>query len=92
MDRKNLPVIMMLVAGAIASIASFVRNWGVPYNLLIILLTLVLFYGLGTLLEKTLDNFDATNEKRMQEQEALEEQLRREELEQAMREIAQDEQ
>ncbi len=89
MNRKNLPVIIMLVAGAIASITAFIKNWGISQKLFVLLLTLVVFYGLGVLLEKTLDYFDTVNERRQWEEEK-QVQAMNEELESTIKEVAED--
>lgn len=66
MDRKNLPLIMMLAAGAVTCVITFVQQYTVLQELIALLIVLVVFYGLGSVLKWTLDYFDAQNEKKMQ--------------------------
>ncbi len=70
MNRKMLPLIMMLVAGTITSIATFIRNYTIVEKLFAVLMTLLIFYGLGRLIEYMLDSFEKQNEKVRLEQEA----------------------
>lgn len=69
MNRKNFPIILMLSAGAIVSIISFIRGDEAPQKLVMLLITLIVFYGLGCLLTYTMNCFDASNEKKRQEEE-----------------------
>lgn len=63
MNRKNMPLILMLVAGAVTSIITFINNYTVLQKLVALLIVLVIFYALGTLLKWMLNTFDAQNEK-----------------------------
>ena len=69
MNRKMLPLIMMLVAGSITSIATFIRNDTILEKLIALLITLLVFYGLGRFIENMLDSFERHNEKVRLEQE-----------------------
>lgn len=74
MNRKNLPIVIMLIAGVIISVISFIREFEVIEKLLLLLITLVVFYGLGSLLVFTMNHFDKVNEqKRLEETKAAEE-------------------
>ncbi len=80
MKRKNLPLIIMLVAGAITSIITFRKGYELQEKLLMLLITLVVFYGLGCLLVGTMNYFDKVNrERRLEEEKA--ERLRQQESE-----------
>lgn len=70
MNRKMLPVVFMLVAGAITCIATYVRNYTILEKLVALLLTLLLFYGVGCILKNALDYFDKQNEQQRLEEEA----------------------
>lgn len=70
MNRKMLPLIMMLVAGAIVSIATYIRNYTILEKLFALLVTLLVFYGLGRFVEYMLDSFEKQNEKVRLAQEA----------------------
>ncbi|MCM1057585.1 MAG: hypothetical protein NC517_08260 [Firmicutes bacterium] len=68
MNRKNLPMVLMLLAGAITCIITFVRDFAMAERLGILLGVLVLFYLLGGILVWTLDYFDMQNEKKRKEE------------------------
>lgn len=83
MNRKNLPLVIMLIAGAIVSIITFARDFELLEKLLLLLITLVLFYGLGSLLVFTLNHFDKVNEqKRLEEEKKAAEEVQLAESEQ----------
>ncbi|MED9902644.1 MAG: hypothetical protein UFG06_00510 [Lachnospiraceae bacterium] len=63
MNRKYLPLILMLVAGAVTSIITFAMKYTVIQKLVALLLVLVIFYLLGSVLKWALDIFDTQNEK-----------------------------
>lgn len=69
MNRKNLPLIIMLIAGAVISIIAFVRDYELVEKLLMLLITLIVFYGLGSLLVFTMNHFDKVNEQKRLEEE-----------------------
>lgn len=68
MKRKNWPIVIMLFAGAITSIVTFVRGMEMVEKLLWLLLTLLIFYGLGCLLVNVMNSFDKENERKLQEE------------------------
>ena len=70
MNRKMLPVVFMLVAGAITCIATYVRNYTILEKLVALLITFLLFYGIGCIVKNTLDYFDKQNEQLRLAQEA----------------------
>lgn len=73
MNRKNLPLVLMLLAGAITCIITFVNDYAMVERLGILLGVLVLFYLLGSILVWTLNYFDMQNEqKRKEEGEVIE--------------------
>ncbi len=67
MNRKNIPLILMLVAGAVTCVITFINHYSVISKLVSLLVVLILFYFLGSLLKWTLDYFDAQNEKNEEE-------------------------
>ena len=71
MNRKLLPVIMMLVAGVITCISTYIRNYTILEKLVALLVTLLVFYGLGCLVQSILNHFDKQNEQRRLEEEAI---------------------
>lgn len=68
MNRKNMPLILMLVAGAITCVITFVNHYSVLSKLVSLLVVLLIFYFLGSLLKWTLDYFDVQNEKEKEEE------------------------
>lgn len=73
MNRKNLPMLLMLLAGAVTCVITFIRDYAMVEKLGILLGVLVLFYLLGSILVWTLNYFDAQNEqKRKEEGEVIE--------------------
>lgn len=68
MKRRNWPIVIMLIAGAITSIVTFLRGMAMVEKLLWLLITLVLFYGLGCLLVNVMNSFDEENERKLQEE------------------------
>lgn len=68
MNRKNMPLILMLVAGAVTCIITFIQKYSVLNKLISLLVVFVIFYFLGSVLRWTLDYFDSENEKKNKEQ------------------------
>ena len=68
MNRKNLPMVLMLLAGAITCIITFIRDYAMVEKLGILFGVLVLFYLLGSILVWTLNYFDMQNEKKRKEE------------------------
>ncbi len=68
MNRKNIPLVLMLVAGAATCIVTWVRQYSILGRLTALLVTLVIFLCLGSLLKFVLDLFDRQNEKKSQEE------------------------
>lgn len=68
MNRKNMPLILMLVAGAVTCVITFIRDYSILGKLLSLLVVLVIFYVLGSILKWTLDFFDSQNEKKNKEE------------------------
>ena len=70
MNRNNMPLILMLVAGAVTCIIGLIQQYSILGQLASLLIVLVIFYFLGSVLKWTLDYFDNENEKRRLEEEA----------------------
>ncbi|MCR4587011.1 MAG: hypothetical protein K5682_01265 [Lachnospiraceae bacterium] len=64
MKRKYLPAILMLTAGLVASIIMTLLHYEISKMLVILLITLVVFYSLGSLFRYFLDTFEAQNEEK----------------------------
>ncbi len=69
---KLLPALITLFAGAITSVVTFVLHYDTGKSLWILLIVLVLFYILGTVLQKVVYRFELQNEieeaKRLEEE------------------------
>lgn len=63
MNRKKMPLILMLTAGAVTCIITFIMKYPIIWKLVTLLLVLLIFYLLGTILKWVLDAFDRQNEK-----------------------------
>ncbi len=68
-----MPLILMLVAGAVTCIITFIQNYSIVSKLISLLIVLLVFYVLGSGLKWTLDYFDAQNEKKNKEKETEQE-------------------
>lgn len=83
MNRKSIPIVLMLIAGVIVSIITFIKEFELLKKLVILLITLVVFYGLGSLLVFTMNYFDKVNEqKRLDEEKRVAEEAKLAETEQ----------
>lgn len=68
MNRRSLPFVLMLFAGAVTCIITFVRQYSIIDKLVALLVVMVIFLGLGTVLRLTLDYFDKENAKKALEE------------------------
>ena len=73
MNRKNIPLLLMLAAGAVTCIITYIKKYPVNTQLIALFAVLVVFYVLGSVLVWTLDYFERQNEeKRGEEGEVIE--------------------
>lgn len=83
MNRKMIPPLLMLSAGAVTCIITFIKRYTILEKLLALLISLLVFYLLGSILKWTLDYFDKVNEKKQAEEgEVIEKDPQQEEAEQ----------
>ena len=68
MDRKKLPLFLMLTAGSITSIMTFVNGYPLKDKLFNLLIVLLIFGFIGLMIKNLLDFFDKQNEKRAEEE------------------------
>lgn len=61
MNRKNLPLLLMLAAGAVTCIITYIMDYTMVAKLVSLFFVLLLFYFLGSVLKWTLDSFDRQN-------------------------------
>lgn len=70
MKRKMIPLILMLAAGAITSIITYLRDFELTTMLWILLFVLIVFYILGLVIKKILDVFDKQIKEREEKEKA----------------------
>lgn len=76
MNRKNMPLLLMLAAGAVTCIITYIRNDPVVVKLVSLFVALLVFFIVGSLMKWMLDYFDRQNEeKRKAEGEVIEKEL-----------------
>lgn len=68
MNRKMLPLVLMLTAGAFTAIMTFVFQYPLKKKLLLLLIVLFVFYFLGSLMKWFLDYFEKQNESKAKEE------------------------
>lgn len=68
MNRKNLPLLLMLTAGAVTCIITFIEKYTMAEKLVSMFVVLLIFYVLGSILKWTLDFFERQNEERLREE------------------------
>lgn len=68
MERKMIPLALMLVAGAICSIVCIVHGYDVFTMLLALFIVLLVFYVLGCVIKRVMEAFERENEERNKEE------------------------
>lgn len=68
MERKMIPLALMLVAGAICSIVCYVQGYDAFTMLLALFIVLLVFYLLGCIIKRMMEAFEAENEARAKEE------------------------
>lgn len=81
MKRKMVPMFLMLLAGAITSIITFIKDYELTKMLWTLLVVLIVFYALGVVIQKTLNLFDAQIEEAEKKAKEAEEEAAEEEKE-----------
>ena len=61
MNRKKMPLLLMLTAGAVTCIITFIMKYPIIWKLVTLLVVLVIFYMLGSILKWILDAFEKQN-------------------------------
>lgn len=62
MTRKQMPLVLMLVAGSATSLITYFRGASLKTMLIALLATLVAFYFMGSVIKMILDSFEKANE------------------------------
>lgn len=68
MNRKYLPLLLMLAAGAVTCIITFIRKYTLLGKLVSLFAVMLIFFLLGSVMKWTLDYFEEQNEKRRLEE------------------------
>ncbi len=68
MNRKNLPLLLMLIAGAVTCIITYIEKYTMAEKLVALFVVFLIFYVLGSVLKWTLDFFEQQNEARLREE------------------------
>lgn len=63
MSRKEMPLVLMLAAGAVTAIFSYFKGFNLSHMLVALLATLVIFYLIGSIIRYILDCFEKKNQK-----------------------------
>jgi len=63
MKRKLLPLTMMLSAGLVTAVITFIRGDSIIYKLASLLIVFLVFYVIGSVIVMFLDHFDKVNNK-----------------------------
>ena len=73
MKRKLIPLTMMLGAGLVTSVITFIRGDSIIYKLASLLIVFLIFYVIGSVIVMFLDHFDKVNSREaMVEDEVIE--------------------
>lgn len=72
MNKKLLPVFMMLVGGLVTVVITYINKFSIPAKLGSLLAVLAVLYFVGTIIVMVMDKFEKTNQKKIEEQEAAE--------------------
>lgn len=68
MERKMIPLALMLLAGAICSIVCFVQGYDAFTMLLVLFIVLLVFYIMGCIIKRVMEVFEKENEERSKEE------------------------
>lgn len=68
MNRKNLPLLLMLAAGAVTCIITYIEKYTMIGKLVSLFIVMLVFSILGSILKGTLNYFDRQNEQKLMEE------------------------
>lgn len=68
MERKMIPLTLMLVAGAICSIVCFAQGYDAYTMLWALFIVLLVFFVLGSVIKRVMEQFEKENEEKSKEQ------------------------
>lgn len=72
MTRKQMPMILMLTAGALTALVTYFNGYGLKKMLLALLGALIIFYLIGCIIKMILDAFEKANAEVSEEGEVIE--------------------
>ncbi len=91
MNRRTMPLILMLLAGVVTCIITFIMQYTIIFKLLALLVVLLVFYTLGSIFKWVLDMFDRQNAKIAMEQgEVIQKENLQEEQEKSLEETSEE--
>ena len=62
MNTKKVPLFIMLLAGAVACIMTYINHYNLHDMLVVLLIVLIIFLILGLVVKKILDKFDIASQ------------------------------
>lgn len=68
MERRQLPLILMLLAGGMTAIIAYFKNFSLLNTLIALFAVMVLFCFIGSIIKYVLDSFDKANEKKVSDE------------------------
>lgn len=71
MNRKTMPLVLMLIAGGITAFMTFALDYTLKDKLVALLLVLIIFYTIGCIMKGLLNHFDKVNELKASEEGAV---------------------
>jgi hypothetical protein len=74
MSRKIIPLLLMLIAGAVTCVVTFLRDDPVIVKLTALLVVMLLFYTFGNILKWALNHFEQQNTPKEEDQPSEEDQ------------------
>lgn len=74
MDRRKLPLILMLIAGLVTVILTYLWNYTIPRKLACVFFVMLIFYLIGSVILWVLNRFEKEIEER-QESEKIQDEL-----------------
>ena len=71
MNTKKVPLFVMLLAGAVACIVTYLEHYSFHDMLVVLLMVLVVFLIIGLVIKRILDKFDISNEEKVDDEGAV---------------------
>ena len=83
MNTKKVPLLIMLLAGAVACIVTYINHYNLHDMLVVLLTVLILFLIVGLIAKKIFDKFEISSDKEVDDEGEVVEKTGDEESEQA---------